>query len=510
MNSLNYLKAILHSLKPEELTSLEKFVLFQVNPEEARFSKSVQLIKLILAEENYSANDIQKTIYGKENYTAFNKLVNRLKDKTLEVLLFDSNLQRGYYSERSKTLFELRKKMLQIDLLILKGMRNNILDDLNLVIKKSDELEIYDVLVQALYSKQRFYGLDMGAKKASQLKTQIRLAELKWSSLNASQSKFNETISKISSASSFESYKLNLFETLEFLEVEFKKTSTPTIGYYYHLLLVEKMQIEKKYNEASICLNQLFDLIQVNKSVYSEYRMGSTALNIANNFIFEKRLDVSMVNLEVARSYFVNQPLNLSILNEIEFFNLFYQGKLEDADQALRSLVKYSRSVNSPLLLNKRLFFKGCVEFINGNYVGALETLLACAEIDKDKEGWNILKKIMITLCRIELEEYESVDLKLSSLDKFIKRILKTKSIRPRYLIIIRILRKLINENFNYSTVYVSRKKYFDLFKADLKDHGWEIKSPELVIFEEWFKAKMYKKPYNHVEIMKEKFSPAS
>ena len=112
----------------------------------------------------------------------------------------------------------------------------------------------------------------------------------------------------------------------------------------------------------------------------------------------------------------------------------------------------------------------------------------------------------MITLFRIEMEDYESVDLKLSSLVKFIKRLLKTKSIRPRFLTIIRILRKLINENFDYTKVYQNRKKYFDLLESNDPHYCWEIKSPELVVFEKWFKAKMERKFYDHKDAMKKVF----
>jgi hypothetical protein len=214
--------------------------------------------------------------------------------------------------------------------------------------------------------------------------------------------------------------------------------------------------------------------------------------------------------LSMSKKYFVGQPLNLSILNEIEFFNLFYQGKLNDSNLALVSLVKYSRSLNSSLLLHHRLFYLGSLEFLAGNYTQALQIISSCEEIDKDKGGWNIIKRVMVTLCRIELKDLESADMKLSNLDKFIKRVLKTKSIRPRYLIIIRILRKLINENFDYSKVYNSRKKYFDLLESTDSDYCWEIKSPELIIFEEWFRSKTIKKSYDHQKIMSEKFNVTS
>ena len=506
MDSLNNLRAILKTFKPEELKYLVGFLNVLNAAADSTNLKSVQLIEIILDQENFTANDIQKTIYGKINYSAFNKLVNRLKDKALEILILDSNLNRGYYSERSRTIFALRKKLIQIEILILKGMRYKIINELNLIIYKAKTFEMYDIQVQALYAKQRFLVVDTGAAKANLINKQIQKAELLWTSLNYSQSKFNELISMINSSSSPDSYKNELAKGLLLLKERYELTKSPTIGYYYNLLMVEKSQNERNFKKAGNYLDDLNILIAENKSVYSKFRIGSTTLNIANNFIFLKKLNASLDKLSVAKEYFVNQPVNLAILNEIEFYNLFYRGDLDQSSLSLEDLIKYTRTVNTPLLLDKRIFFKGCIKFIQGDFHQALDLIIQCNELDRDKEGWNIIKRILITLCRIELQDYESVDLKINSLDKFIKRLLKTKNVRPRYLIIIRILRKLINENFDYRKVYTSRLKYFNQLSSADPDYGWEIKSPELVIFDEWFKSKMNKKNYDHKIIMSQIF----
>ncbi len=493
-------------MRPEEISSLQKFIVFNSDVEDSSKSKSAHLIELLMDKVSHTANDIQKIIYGKINYPAFNKLVNRLKEKTLEVLLFNSNLQRGYYSERSRTVFELRKRMIQIDLLILKGVRNKILDEINLIIKRADEFEIYDVLVQMNYTKQRFLGFDLSAKKIDRIKNEIRMAESKSSALNASHSLFNELILKISKSSNSLSYKSDLNKGLERLKSDFQLTMVPTIGYYYYLLLVESNQIEKSFQEAEENLKLLLKLLSKHKSVYSDYRKGSIELNLANNSLFLKKTQAALVEIEKARPFFQNQPLNLSILNEIQFYAYFYYGDISNSEKVITQLFDLSKVVNSPLVLSKIIYYSSCLFFIERNYPLALSRYNDCGEIDQDKEGWNVIKRIMITLCRIELEEYESVDLKLSNLDKFIKRVLKTKAIRPRFILIIRILRKLINENYDYSKVYLSRKKYFDLIESNDAEYVWEIKSPELIVFSEWFRSKMEKRNYDHSSIMKTLF----
>jgi hypothetical protein len=102
-------------------------------------------------------------------------------------------------------------------------------------------------------------------------------------------------------------------------------------------------------------------------------------------------------------------------------------------------------------------------------------------------------KRILTIVNRIEANDLESADLKVLSLEKFIKRILKFRHVRKRDVIILRILIKLINENFDFKKVYSQRKKYFDLLESQNPEYAWKIKSPELIIFHDWFKKRCMK-----------------
>jgi hypothetical protein len=64
-------------------------------------------------------SNVQKLIYGKINTSAFRKLIKRLYEKVLDVILlkqsFDNN---PHFDKRINEIFLLRKKLLQFDLLI--------------------------------------------------------------------------------------------------------------------------------------------------------------------------------------------------------------------------------------------------------------------------------------------------------------------------------------------------------------------------------------------------------
>ena len=140
---------------------------------------------------------------------------------------------------------------------------------------------------------------------------------------------------------------------------------------------------------------------------------------------------------------------------------------------------------------NKFYYLQSCLFFINKKNIESLEALSNCSELKNDNEGWNINMRILLILNRIELNDYDSIDLKIQNLEKYIKRISNNKSSIQRQVLILRILTKLIQEDFNFKKVYTKRLKYFNILESKTGIYRWQIKSPELIIFNNWFKFKM-------------------
>jgi hypothetical protein len=179
-----------------------------------------------------------------------------------------------------------------------------------------------------------------------------------------------------------------------------------------------------------------------------------------------------------------------------------YSHKFEEAEKLIEELYHASRTSKIPFLFSKRAYLLACMETLKQDFAKSKELLAEVKDIEKDKEGWNIGKRILTIINRIELMEFESVDLQVLNLQKHIKRTLKTRHVRKRDILILRILIKLINEQFNFEKVYKSRRRYFDLLESNDESYRWKIKSPELIIFHEWFKNKMIALPYNHFSAM--------
>ena len=121
-------------------------------------------------------------------------------------------------------------------------------------------------------------------------------------------------------------------------------------------------------------------------------------------------------------------------------------------------------------------------------------------EIEKDKDGWNIAVRILSIMHQIDNEDFDLADSRIESMRKHIERTMKEKGIRPRFIIILKTLRDLVNNGFEFEKIWKTRQNYFELLSNDDDEtHRWRILSPELIRFDVWFEAKATRSTYQEM-----------
>lgn len=493
MTTLNSVKSLIGKLKREEIKSLLKYLRYYQDVKDGSKGKSLQLVEAIISEPNCTSREVQTLLYGRDNYQAFNKLLNRTKDKIFEVLLFDQHLSKPYYSERNRVVFEIRKKLVQSEVLFLRGITEDLSNIQNKIISKAKDYEIYDSLIEALHAKQRFMVMQGGNKAVDLIEKQIQKFESSRAKVQNARNIWTRIGAKINQSTSPDDYIVELESAIKLLRRDFEETQSATIGYFYMFLEVEWNQIHRDYKESELILKKLFNLIIENASLYTMTRHGEVLINLANNEILLGDYKSSIENSISAQKFFDFGSVNLDVAREVEFYGCFYSKQIERAEKVVEEIYHSSRSSNTPFLFSKRAYLFACIKTLKGEIDKSNYLLRDVKEIEKDKEGWNIGTRILTIINRIEENHYESADLQVLRLEKFIKRISKFRHVRKRDIIILRILLKLINEGFDFSKVYRQRKRYFDLLESNDSEYRWRIKSPELIVFHEWYNLKMKK-----------------
>ena len=491
MNSLVTLKRMVLKLNVVEFNLLvRRFE--RINVQNGK-SKTILLINLLKNNNYVNSSEIQNILNPNSNYLAFNKLCNRLKNAILEVIIDDSSLEFNQYSYRNKQLLFLRKKIIQADILLLKGLNEELLSMYNSIIKRSAKFEFYDIQLQALNSKSRFLTSYGKTGDINKIKKEIFLCEKNYFNMNKSISLYQGMMNLISKNSDSSNYLIELKSTIDELQELLNLTKSKTIKYFLLNLEVELLQTGKQYSDANNLLVLIEKLLLSSPAVYTENRYGTILLNIANNYLFIGNFNSAIEFAKKSKSYFEKYYFTMKLVDELLFYCHFYKNEFSKIEDYLILDSGKARDKSNELIFSKFNYYKACLEFTNGNYLTCIETLNDNKEIDKDKEGWNVCKRILIILCRIELEDLESVDLSVNNLNRYYRRLSKTNIVKGRYKQIIKICLNLINDNCDKNAIKLKFNKYnklFDMLSSEA--NKWVPKSPELINFEEWFHGRYY------------------
>ncbi|MBK7572236.1 MAG: hypothetical protein IPI10_11645 [Bacteroidetes bacterium] len=330
MNNLNSLRSLIKKLSGEEMKVLFRILQPQKESKNKLENKSLLLVNLLLVEPSLSSNEIQKNIYESLNYSAFNKLCSRLREKALDSMLMDSSIENGGYSKRNEIVFELKKKLIQADILNLKGLRDQADSICKKIIVVSSEYEIYDLIIQSLITREKFVRIRKNKKELSNIINDIKVTNDKYESFRLCQSEFNSIMNKIATKGNEMSYYVELEKAILLLEIEFSKYNSNSTGYFLQLLKTQMYQNKNDFNKADESLEVAMKMLK-KKSVYSDNRMGSVLLSKAENYIKLRNFEGSVLSSEEASNYFPNNIFNKALVHEYKFYANFFSGELKKA-----------------------------------------------------------------------------------------------------------------------------------------------------------------------------------
>ncbi len=491
------LRDLVKGLTNEEINSVRRYLncfdeIFGNNK-----TKTANLFDLLISDEEMTQDEIISILYtNSSSVDAFEKLSIRLIEKIHECLILDINVERkDVYPEFVKATIDVRKKIMQAHILLGRGLSNELENVYDKIIVKAKKYELYSELVEVSYLKQIYLGLRKGKVEYEKLTAEIKFYEYCRDAVHKATDYYYRLIINNEFSSINVVDKKLLSESVDDLKEIYNYTKSANIGYYLHLLEFELFQINGQQIEAKSVCHNLVDLIQDNPSIYMKRRLGSAFYNLAENELYSYDFKSAGLHARLAQDYFNKNTSNHSAARELEFYSFYYQGDLEKADLAINSLISET-VVHSEFHDSRRAFLAANVAFLKKNKRVAKNLLDECKEIDKDKEGYNIGIRILSIMNQIDGEVMDIAQNQIESMRKHIERTMKMKEVRGRDITILRILNELVNQSFDFEAVWKSRKHLFDLLASEDEDQKWDIKGHELVIFQEWFKARANQSEY--------------
>jgi hypothetical protein len=503
MENFDLIRSFFNRLFPYEKKTLRRFLL--LNEPERGISKSLKLFLLFEKKSFSEANeaDFVKKLYGKtdkNNVEAFRKLLVRFRDKMYESNFLDVNIKQ---KENSSPYFS---ASLEVKKLV--GVSRNVISkgiplwEINRLVNRgisiARQFEFYDELIIFLKLKIHYNGFEEGFIKQNKLFEEIGRVEVcrkaLFDSTRICYSYLFDLRFKSTDDLKIREEIRHASDTVKSLYDEFKLAN---LKYDWYLLEMQYCHYNLDYSKAEDLQKELLQFIFKTPALYQNNKIADGYMNLSYCQTFLYKFKEAIESISLALKF---ASVNINSINahkETKVFAHLYLKEVETAIAVIDELLATGSSGNSQIEYSKRRYLLATAKFLMQDYKTSFKLLLDTREIENDKEGWNIGIRMLQIYLTLATEKVDLADQRIESLRKHIERTTKMKSVRKRDVVIFRLLNHLARSGFDFKEVWEDRQKDFNLLRSDDQDYRWIPRSHEIILFDQWFEAKVKGKPYD-------------
>lgn len=492
-----YINQLIQNLSGSEIKIIEDYFqklkpLFGGN--EGDELKELKLFKLLTANKNVVISDAE--ILEKTQTARVNMLKNNLLEKVFEALTFDKHITNtNIFNEYDIITFRLKKKLLVFKILfrsLNQGKTEALYEVLNQIIDTAKEYEVYDVLIEALTTKKYIKGIRLGINEFNKINEEIIFFEQCQKAVNYAADCYYRLILNNDFVKSLSGKDLdNHFQlSIQQMESDYKKIKSEQINFYLYILYFALFERRKDYLKAIEYCTKLIALLKKNKVIYRKERIGMVLDNLSQFKTHMGNYKEAAIDARKAQEYYIENSFNYFTSKQQEFYAHMYNN---DAPQALRcteELLAQPLGDTGEFRKSKYVYFQSSVLFASKNYKAALDLLKMSLEIEKDKTRWNISLRVLNIMLFIEMDKISEAERSLESLRKYMERATKSDEISPRDVLIVKVLRELEKENFEFRSKNDAVQKMLKELSEKDTPLSWEHYSAELIPFHKWLEGK--------------------
>lgn len=481
---------IIKRMKQDERERLKSYVQFAYNNSE---TKPCQLLSVILQglEQNTepAEADIRKLLCENCSDEAFNMLVLRLREKIDDFLVSPINIERegSYFHIKMQESYRIHRRTELLSVLNTKGLNEELILTANKNITRAKKREEYETLLKLLYIKLNILQVRINDEAyLDEILDEAAFYERCRYAVIRSRYWYNKKTGYVDFQGNRKGAEALFSEAIKELRKEFKFTNSYTVAYYLHQVEIEYYIETGKYVRAEKAAKELLEVVK-HEAIYRKNTEGTALYLLAYVMLYQRKFTAAIKYAQAGKKCFDDLTHNYALGEEFEFYSLFYTDQFDKAEQKIRNILsgKYSRFID-----DKRRYLYACTLFINGKYKECCRELGTISEINKDREGWNIGIRVLTILAFGELREYDVIAGKIEAFRQHLSEHALLDAQRKREVTIYRILNDWVKAGMNYKEVYSARSQDFQLLQSDDPCYCWQVRSPELIIFHEWFRSR--------------------
>lgn len=288
---------------------------------------------------------------------------------------------------------------------------------------------------------------------------------------------------------------------LDLIKLEEYYEESKLIFVLWRKLMIELQLAHYKENfeEAESIILNIIQVTERESPIRNFGRISQSYMNLAFTQFYLFKFQEAYENSLKAVRKVVNSKNWQNLTNESAVFALIYLKRPSEAGEMLADILSSELIGNTPAQFAKRNLMMAFIKYLQKDYKAAFKYLQKTKEIETDKEGWNLGIRMLNIYLTLSTDKIDLADQRISSMRKHIERTVKLRNLRKRDVVIFRVLSHLSRSGFDFKETWEDRQKDFQLLRSDLADYKWVPRSHELIIFDQWFEAKMNGVEYDPV-----------
>lgn len=497
-NSFKRLALIIGSLQHQEVKLIVKYLNafdFEYKPQ----TTASQLLEYLYENKQAEEAVTMEFLGYKGQKKNFGNIVQRVRDTIEEVITHPFIVERkgSLTPKRRKALYRIDQRLMTYYAYY--EEKNLPFEGYGLllkVIRDAKQYEYYNRLLDALYYRRKFLKIRVKSPRFIELTKEIEHYEKCLRAERNAKTQF-EDFTQLARFNG-DPKELMAFEPeIEKLEKDYKETQSRTVEFFWYQMKLAVLIELRKFKEATQLATHGLELVN-SDAIFTPTRMGMAYANLADVYLNSHAFEKALHAIEGAQSYYKKNSWNFKQMDEYEFFCFFYSANYEKAEKKILSLVN-TPFPQSKFLSNKWQFLHAAVLFVTGRTVECIGVLEKLDEFTRDKDGWNVGRKVLAIMALINNTAQENVSLtesKLRSLKREIAMLKQRKAVRRRDVTILSLLNDLLYYNCDFQKVHKLRKSDFALLEKNDIDYRHILTSYEPVIVQEWIYSRLAKQPY--------------
>lgn len=479
---MNLIYEIYKKLRQQEIRYLKQ----QFQTAVFEHEKVGKLFELVTQFEEREEDFYAEKLYGKAADNTFRVTKARLKRLMENVLLNDKSLS-GYPTEIINQQLQLRKKLLQAEILLGRGAYQAGRYLLLQCIASAKRYHLYQELFQGELLMYRYLSVRVSADEFEEDWQRVQQLNHESASINEALLLHYYTSNRLARKSLNQQELADIRRQIDRMRDIHSQIAHPLVANAFYLSEIYYLQATAQYATALEYCQKYLKLIADFPDFYTKARLANAYIQLAQVALQLSQSELARENTDKALQLFSKEEMNYLVTLELVFRTAFHGRRYYEAEQVIQAAFAHPQFHASKLLNAQWHYFNACISFKRGDYRQAIRQLNEATPLMADKFGKNIDIRLLEMMIFYELQSHEALDLRIQNVKPFMRR----ENENQRASLLYKLLLQWARVGYDFAAAYKKASPILQELHDYHQSNPLRATDFELIRLDEWMAEKM-------------------